>query len=555
MPTLDWIGKQAVLNYHEQVPYRQLVRLSEEGKGEPDSGNLLIEGDNLEALRALLPDYEGRVKLIYIDPPYNTGNEGWIYNDNVSSPEMKAWLKKVVGRESEDLSRHDKWLCMMYPRLQLLKRLLRPDGSIWMSLDDNAQHLGRMLMDEVFGTINFVATVIWEKSDSPKMDADSFSANHEYIYCYARSKINFKVNKFPQDEEEVPDHYDKVDEDGKIYYLKPLRAMGGQGDTKEARPTLHYELEAPDGTPVLPTRQDGSGGAWRWKKEKYERDIWRIEWNNGRNGWIPYYRIYAENMRPRPPETIWPHNEVGSGRTAKAQIKRAIKDAKAFDTPKPLGLIQRILQIATNPSGSLDTDSELTPDIVLDSYAGSGTTGHAVLKQNAEDGGNRRFVLVQIGDEGTPEAPKPIARPITARRLTYAVGEHGGGFDFMTLGDTLFEADGRIKDGVAYDALARYVYHSATSEAWTGHRDGPYLGRTGRGVGVYLLYNGVLKDKHPHSGNVLTREVLAGLPELAGGSVVYGTACRVTPGRLETLGLSFRQIPYALSGAVLGGVR
>ncbi|MFC5849367.1 site-specific DNA-methyltransferase [Deinococcus petrolearius] len=548
MPTLDWIGKKAVLNYHNKVPYRQLAQVAGESQGDTDSGNLLVEGDNLEALQALLPAFEGQIKLIYIDPPYNTGNESWVYNDNVNSPEMRTWLAKVVGKESEDLSRQDKWLCMMYPRLQLLKRLLRPDGSLWMSLDDNSQHLGRMLLDEVFGAINFVSTVIWEKSDSPKMDADYFSPNHEYIFCYALNKPKFTVNKFANDEDDIPDHYDRTDEDGKIYYLKPLRAMGGQGDTQEARPTLHYELEAPDSTMVFPIRQDGSGGAWRWKKEKYEREKWRIEWNQGRNGWIPYYRIYAENMRPRPPETIWPHQEVGSGRTAKTQIKKAIKDAKAFDTPKPLGLIQRILQIATNPQGSPDSRGEIRPDIVLDSYAGSGTTGHAVLKQNAEDKGNRRFVLVQMADEGSPEAPKPIARPITAKRLKYAVEQHGGGFNFLTLGETLFEADGRIKEGIGYDALARYVFHVATGEAWNGQRDGPLLGRASNGVGVYLLYNGVLKDKHPQSGNVLTRDVLASLPATQPGDIVYGTACRLTASRLSQLGLIFRQIPYALKG-------
>lgn len=324
--------------------------------------------------------------------------------------------------------------------------------------------------------------------------------------------------------------------------------MGNGDDTREARPKMFFEITSDDGVSVLPMMPDGREGRWRWGKEKVDKERYRLDFIEVDGGYSVYYRIYAKNMRPRPPETIWEHQDVGSGRTAKAQIKKAIKDAKAFDTPKPLGLIQRILQIATNPQGSPDSRGELTPDIVLDSYAGSGTTGHAVLQQNAEDKGNRRFVLVQMADEGSPEAPKPIARPITAKRLKYAVEQHGGGFNFMTLGETLFEADGRIREGVSYDALARYVFHVATGEAWNGQRDGPLLGRASNGVGVYLLYNGVLKDKHPQSGNVLTREVLASLPETQPGDIVYGTACRLTTNRLSQLGLTFKQIPYALKG-------
>jgi len=383
MPALEWIGKKAVVRHHLEVPYRLLLPVPELSFG--DGENLLVEGDNLEALKALLPQYRGRVKLVYIDPPYNTGNEGWVYNDNVNSPEMKAWLGKVVGAEAEDLSRHDKWLSMMYPRLRLLHELLREDGSLWMSIDDNEVHRARMLLDEVFGPQNFVATVIWERADSPRMDAQYFSVRHDYVLVYAKNRPLFRVRKLIHDGE-VSAHYNRVDEEGRRYYLKPLRAMGHE-DRREDRPSMYYPIEAPDGTLVYPKKEDGSDGRWRWKQEKLLQEYHRIEWVKGPRGWTPYYRIYAEEATERPPETIWLHGEVGSNRTASKELKEAFDGQDVFDTPKPLGVLQRILQIATNPQDG---------DIVLDSFAGSGTTGHAVLKQNAEDGGNRRFILEAV---------------------------------------------------------------------------------------------------------------------------------------------------------------
>ncbi|MDD5179247.1 MAG: site-specific DNA-methyltransferase, partial [Candidatus Gracilibacteria bacterium] len=281
MPSLQFKGKQFVANYHLGVPYCELIPQKSKSLTAKTSlhDNLILHGDNLKALKALLPTYAGKVKCIYIDPPYNTGNEGWAYNDAVNSPMHKEWLGETVDRE--DLTRHDKWLCMMMPRLKLLRDLLREDGAIFVSIDDNEVAHLRMLMDEVFGEENFVANVIWEKSDSPRMDA-KFSVRHDHILIYTNNKNIFAPNNYI--DEEIPEHYNKKDANGRVYYLKPLRVMGGN-----ISESLFYPLIAPDGTKVLPFESSGAKGCWRWSKKKIEAEIERIEWISGKNGWNPYF--------------------------------------------------------------------------------------------------------------------------------------------------------------------------------------------------------------------------------------------------------------------------
>ena len=550
MPTLNWIGKQAVVNHHNEIPFRLLKCREDLSVGEPDSGNLLVQGDNLEALKALLPYYAGQVKCIYIDPPYNTGNEGWVYNDAVNSPEMRDWLGKVVGGEAEDLSRHDKWLCMMYPRLALLKELLSDDGSLWMNLDDTEVHHARAVLDELFSPINFIANVIWEKSDSPKMDSKYFSTRHDHLLVVAKNINKFVLKRII--ESEPAKHFNKIDDTNRSYYLKPLRAMGGQGDSRIARPKLYFSLTAPDGTQVFPKKGDGSDGAWRWSQDKIENEKDRIEWVKGRNGWSPYFRIYSDTLKGRPPETIWKHEEVGSNRTSKVEIKSIFPDEIAFNTPKPTKLIQRIIQISTNPG-----------DIIIDSFAGSGTTGHAVLQQNEEDAGRRKFILVEMD--------KNIATSITAERLKRVIQGLGtkkgfnGSFRYCELGATLFDPSGQIREEVTYLDLAQHVYFIETgmplpaieesikppsvppiSSDFRG-RDAtfPLLG-VHNGIAIYLLYNGVLKDKRAKSGNVLTNEVLTNLPKYDNVKIIYGTGCKIGEQKLRNLGIIFKQIPYEI---------
>ena len=240
MPTLDWIGKKAVVNHHREVPYRLVHCDGELSAGDADAGNLLVEGDNLEALKALLPYYAGKVKCIYIDPPYNTGNEGWVYNDNVNSPEIRNWLGKVVGKEAEDLSRHDKWLCMMYPRLRLLREFLREDGVIFVSIDDDEQANLKLSLDELFGRQNFVNNIIWQKKYSPQNDAKWFSDNHDFVVCYAKDKNRWRPNQLARSQEAI-NRYKNPDNDPRGVW-KPMDLS-----VKTYNESTDYEITTPSG--------------------------------------------------------------------------------------------------------------------------------------------------------------------------------------------------------------------------------------------------------------------------------------------------------------------
>lgn len=402
MPEIVFKGKEFVYNHHLTVPYRPLVAHADKGVGAPDlSGNLVIHGDNLAALKSLLPRYAGQVDLIFIDPPYNTGNEGWCYSDGVNSPVMREWLS-TNPVDSEDMLRHDKWLCMMWPRLTLLRELLSERGSIWMTLDDNEVHRARMVMDELFGEDNHVATVIWEKADSPKMDAQRFSTRHDTMLVYAKAIDDVTLRRLRDSDDQPAPHYDKTDEEGRRFYLKPLRAMGGD-DTREARPKGYFKIDAPDGTPVWPKKPDGTDGRWRWGEDRVKTEAARIEWRQTDAGWVPYFRIFADTSQGLPPETIFYNVEVGSSRSAAAELKQLMGSAANFATPKPTALIERAIDIGA-----------LADTLILDSFAGSGTTAHAVLKANARDGGTRRFILVEGED---------YADTLTAERVRRAI--HG----------------------------------------------------------------------------------------------------------------------------------
>jgi len=368
--------------------------------------NRLIFGDNLLALKALEQEFAGKIKCVYIDPPYNTGSAFTHYDDGVE---------------------HSLWLSLIRDRLEILRRLLREDGSIWVNIDDHEAHYCKVMMDEVFGRENFLGTVIWEKSDSPRMDAEFFSSRHDFILVYGKSKETVQFKRLGEDDD-PPEHYDKMDEHGRKYYTKPLRAMGGQGDSRVARPNLYFKLTAPDGTAIYPKKQDGTDGAWRWSPEKCEEEKSRIEWVKGRKGWTPYFRIYAENLRGRPPETIWPHAEVGSNRTSKAEVKALVPDQEPFGTPKPEKLLKRVLDIATQEG-----------DLVLDSFAGSGTTGAVAHKMG------RRWIMVELGEHCHTHIIPRLKKVIDGEDkggVTEAVGwKGGGGFRYYRLAPSLLQKD------------------------------------------------------------------------------------------------------------------
>jgi len=531
MPTLDWIGKKAVLNHHREVPYH-LLRCNEAlSVGSPDSGNLLMEGDNLVALKALLPYYAGQVKCIYIDPPYNTGNENWVYNDAVNSPEMRNWLGKVVGSEAEDLSRHDKWLCMIYPRLALLKEFLREDGAIFVSIDDNEVHNMRLIMDEIFSPRNFVATIVWQNVYTIKNSAKYLSDMHDYIVVYAQSKAHWKRNLRPRDEGTDED-YSNPDNDPN----GPWISHALQSRNKYSKGI--YSVTCPRGRVI---NGPPAGTYWRVAEAKFRSldEQGRVWWGAERNG-IPRIKEYLKDVKNGVvPTTWWTYTYAGTNSNAKVQLRDMIGDSTMFITPKPVELVSRILELATNKDS-----------LILDSFAGSGTTGHAVLAANKADGGNRQFILVEMEQE--------ICRNVTAKRLErvvlgYARGQKtvdglGGGFRYCTLSSSLFDEEGSISKEVKFADLAAHLYFAETGQPLPDvERAGssPLLGLH-EGVAVYLLFNGILGDKKVNGGNVLTTPVLASLPPHEGPKIIYGEGNRLGIERMRREGITFKQIPYRI---------
>lgn len=497
MPTLDWIGKKAVLNHHREVPYRLIKCEKGSSVGSPENGNLLLEGDNLVALKALLPFYTGQIKCIYIDPPYNTGNENWTYNDAVNSLEMRSWLGKVVGAEAEDLSRHDKWLCMMYPRLSLLKQFLCEDGAIFVSIDDNEIHNLRLIMDEIFGPRNFIATIVWQNVYTIKNSAKYLSDMHDYIVVYAKRKPLWKRNLRPRDESTDEDYSNPDDDPNGPWISHAL-----QSRNKYSKGI--YSITCPGGRIISgpPT-----GTYWRVAETKFkDLDIQgRVWWGLDNNG-IPRIKDYLKNVKEGVvPTTWWTYTYAGTNSNAKVQLRDMIGDSEMFITPKPVDMISRIIELAT------DKDS-----LILDSFAGSGTTGHAVLSANKADGGSRQFILIEM--------EKDICFNVTAKRLKRAILGYerkqkvieglGGGFRYCMLSSPLFNEEGVISNEVKFTDLASYVYFTETGQPLIeaeSPRSSPLLG-VHEGVAIYLLYNGILGDKTIDGGNVLTSSVLISLP-------------------------------------------
>jgi len=532
MPTLNWIGKEAVVNHHLQVPFHLLKDVPELACGNPGEGNLIVQGDNLVALKALLPYYAGQVKCIYIDPPYNTGNESWVYNDNVSSPVIREWLGKVVGKEGETLDRHDRWLCMMYPRLVLLKQFLRQDGAIFVSIDDNEAASLRLLMDEIFGTNNFLCAFAWEKRYSPPPDTKGIGYLHETLLAYRRSTV-FNRNLLMLTNDQTG-RYKNPDSDARGEWQSMDYTCRY---TADERPNLFYPITQPNsGEEIWPKRTR----VWSMSREVHERNIAdnRIYWGvNGTNTVPRLKNFLSEIQQGMMPVSLLKHEVAGHTDEAAKELRELVPWIKF--TPKPTRLIQHLLKIATDKNS-----------LILDSFAGSGTTGHAVLKQNAEDGGNRRFILVEMDDH--------IARNVTTERVrrvaggyTNAKSEHvaglGGGFRYCELGEPLFDEHGKIRDSVRFADLARHVYFTETGEPLPRERvsKSALLGDC-RGVGIYLLYNGILGDKSANGGNVLTRAVLAQLPPFAGPKVVYCAGCLLGRDRLRAENIIVRQTPYEI---------
>jgi adenine-specific DNA-methyltransferase len=533
MPTLNWIGKEAVVKHHKDVPFRLLEPVPELSCGSAESGNLIVQGDNLHALKALLPRYAGQVKCIYIDPPYNTGNEGWVYNDNVNSAEIRRWLGEVVGKEGETLDRHDRWLCMMYPRLVLLRQFLREDGAIFVSIGNDEVATLRLLMDEVFGSNNFITIMSWKSRAKPSNTGEAKlkpQNDAEFVVCY-RKKLSPKFKLVKSGRERS---YPHSDTDGN-YRLQTI-LKSNRGESK--RDTMRFEL---NGYTPPPTK--------RWQAGEDEiRSLFarnRITFQTG-EPMLKYYE-HEENDEFSP---FWCHvaKELSStAENGKKTLNAVLGIEHGFDTVKPIEVIQYLLNRIL-----------LDGDVVLDSFAGSGTTAHAVLKQNAADGGNRRFILVEmdenIATNVTAERVKRVAQGYTDAKSEQIEGL-GGGFQFCKLSKKpLFTAEGQIRDNVKFSELAEFVWFS---EMGAGHArnmqrkvtKSPLLG-IANGKAVFLLYNGILADRSDTGGNVLNGRTLEILRQTAGDFdgpwAVYGTRTRLDPTRLNQLGIEFKLLPYKL---------
>lgn len=577
MPTLNWIGKDKVINHHLEVPFHVLERqysFDEAGKHEEDNGseNMIIHGDNLLALKSLLPKYEGRIKCIYIDPPYNTGNENWVYNDNVNDPQIQRWLHQVVGKEGEDLSRHDKWLCMMYPRLKLLQRLLADDGVIFISIDDNEQANLKLICDEIFGVNCFVADTSWQRTYSTRNDSKGIVSEVEHVLIYSK-QTNWNPNKLPRTAE-MNSKYKNPDNDIAVWRTDNAYAPGAV-----SHQGMVYAIQHPfNGKMLYPS----NGSCWRYQqetmlaimngwceyelkeiddineralicgvaegdvrknvkaivlkkslsesKEHAEKVLKKGPWpkffftKNGKGGIAR--KTYLKNVGGKLPTNLWKHDDVGHTDEAKKEMLNIFGGKTTFDTPKPTRLLQFILTIATNKDS-----------IILDSFAGSGTTAHAVLNMNKADGGNRKFICIEMMD---------YADTITAERVKRVINGYGegkkavdgtsGNFSYYELGEPLL-VDDKLNNAVSTEKIREYIYYMETKQALPeAAADEPMLLGVHHGAAYYFNYE---KD----ASTTLNAAFLKSIRTQAEAYVIYADTCVLSENKLQQFHITFKKIP------------
>ena len=508
MPILHWLTRDEDIRAATRVPYRLLEEASDLSVGDTDDGNMLIQGDNLDALKALLPFYAGQVKCIYIDPPYNTRSAFEHYDDNLE---------------------HSKWLAMMWTRLELLRELLSEDGSIWVSIDDNEGHYLKVIMDEIFGRSNLISNVVWQKVYTVKNSAKYLSDMHDHILSYARSKSQWYPNLLPRSDKATGN------------YSNPDNDPRGPWTTNAVQARNYYslgayEIIAPSGRVHLPP----TGTYWRISKNTFEKlnaDN-RIWWGQDGDSIPRIKKFLAEAKDGVVPATWWPHSDAGTNAEAKQEVRELIGNSgEIFLTPKPEKLVKQVLTIATNPG-----------DLVLDSFLGSGTTAAVAHKMG------RRYIGIEMGEHAVSHCVPRLRKVIEGEQggISKSVNwQGGGGFRFYRLGPPVFDEDGQIRSDIRFSVLAAHVYFSETGHPWKGKGNSPFLGlHDGRAYA--LLYNGILGDKRPGGGNVLTRATLAHIreeiakvhPNADGPLTVYGEQSRLMPQTLEREGIVFKQTPY-----------
>lgn len=499
MPTLNWMGREKATKSVKEV----VMKILREDKSLPcgSGDNVLVHGDNLEALKALLPFYAGEVKCIYIDPPYNTGSAFEHYDDNLE---------------------HSTWLNMMYPRLKLLREFLREDGSIWISLDDSEVHYCKVICDEIFGRQNFLVDIIWQHSVQPKGYLNKFSIHHNHILLYRKS-ADFKLKPLEREEKDNK-AYSNPDNDPK--------GLWRSGDVRNAlyRPNLIYDVITPSGNVIKPCKN-----GWRWSKETMDEKIKTGEIIFNKDETRIIHKIYLATVRGRAPESIFFGEFVGTTREAMSEIK-ALFGTSAFETPKPERLIKRVLEISTDEG-----------DLVLDSFLGSGTTAAVAHKMG------RRWIGIEMGDHAKTHCAIRLKKVVDGEQggISKAVKWNGGGgFRYYELGEAILNKDGSLTGDIPFDVMAAHVWFSETKTPYIGGKKSTVLGVHG-GTAYVLLYNGILKDRSVNGGNVLTRKTLEVIEtDLSGRDyekiVVYGEACRLMASTLEALKIEFRQTPYDL---------
>ncbi len=518
MPTLDWLDREDAFRIAQRVPTRVLRPHAAGGvQGDAAQGNLLVQGDNLEALKALLPFYRGRVKCIFIDPPYNTKSAFEHYDDNLE---------------------HSQWLTMMLPRLQLLREFLREDGSIWVTIDDNEGHYLKVLMDEVFGRRNFIANVVWQKKYSKQNDAQWLSTSHDHLHVYGRKAIEWRPNKVTRSDAQLKG-FSNPDNDPRGVWQSVVYTCA---KTRTERPNLFYPIKHPKtGLDVWPLESRVWGyDATRTEQQVCENRLW---WGAEQEKDKPRLKVFlSELSNGVVPDTLWLREVAGDNQDSRRE-GIALFGGLPFATPKPERLMQHLLGIATGRG-----------DLVLDSFLGSGTTAAVAHKMG------RRWIGIEAGEHAVTHCLPRLKKVVEGEQggVSKAVGwQGGGGFRFATLGAPMFDADGEINADVRYADLAAFIWMRETGTALDAAAPATGLPLIGihapepgvPGTACYLLYNGILGDRRPAGGNVLTSAVLAALRELcwhAGPKVVYGEACRLGEARLAAEGITFKQLPHAV---------
>lgn len=501
MPILHWLDRDKHVRAADAVPYRLLEADDEHSAGNAETSNMLIQGDNLEALKALLPYYAGRVKCIFIDPPYNTRSAFEHYDDNLE---------------------HSQWLAMIFPRLELLRELLSEDGSLWVTIDDNEGHYLKVIMDEVFGRRNFITNVVWQKSYTSNQTAKFISDTHDHILLYAKDRNRFHLGKVDRTEEQRK-KFKNPDQDPRGSWKAENLSAGKFYDAGQ------FKIIGPTRKSFLPPKNR----YWRCSEETFNQWL-----NEGRitfgkkDDKRPMLKKYFREIKfGLTPNTWWTYNEVGGNKQASSDLKALFPNEEVFGTPKPESLIERILTLSSAPT-----------DLVLDSFLGSGTTAAVAHKMG------RCYIGIEMGDHAVTHCVPRLRKVIEGEQggISEAVGwKGGGGFRFYRLGAPVFDTEGRINPEICFAHLAAHIWFSETHTALHKKARTPLLGQHA-GTAFYLLYNGILGDKRPDGGNVLTAKVLAALPAHDGQKVIYGEACRIGAARLKDLGIVFKQTPYDL---------